>query len=428
MRAKKTRHWRKLDNAAKIFPPTSTNRDTKVFRFSCELYEEIVPEFLQQALDKTMKRFHYYGCIIRKGLFWFYFEESSLRPMVAEESKPPCRNIYHVDSKQLLFEVTYYKKRINLEVYHALSDGTGALNFLETLVTYYLSKRYPEDFKEHPPQIDYDASKSQLTNDSFKKYYKKVPINRQKENRAYQLRGERNPEYRISVIEGIAPVKKVLALAHDYHATATEFLTALLIKSIHEGMSLQEQGLPVSIAVPVNLRKFFPSASSRNFFGVINIAHDFSRHGDSLEEIIQNVQEQFRQQLTAERLQEKMSLFTTIEHNLLTKLVPLMVKIPVLKIANWVADRSVTASLSNIGKIEMPEPLRKYIRLFDVFTSTRRLQICMCSYEEHMVISFTSSFVSTDVQRVFFRTLTAMDIPLTIHATTQDEEGESHEM
>ena len=29
--------WRKLDNAAKIFPATSGRADTRVFRFYCEL-------------------------------------------------------------------------------------------------------------------------------------------------------------------------------------------------------------------------------------------------------------------------------------------------------------------------------------------------------------------------------------------------------
>ena len=40
----KTTHnaeWIRLDNASKIFPATCDNRDTKVFRISCELYEPV---------------------------------------------------------------------------------------------------------------------------------------------------------------------------------------------------------------------------------------------------------------------------------------------------------------------------------------------------------------------------------------------------
>ena len=41
MRSVKSENWNKLDNAAKIFPPTSNERDTKVFRFSCQLKEPV---------------------------------------------------------------------------------------------------------------------------------------------------------------------------------------------------------------------------------------------------------------------------------------------------------------------------------------------------------------------------------------------------
>ncbi len=57
MKSKKNTPWRRLDNAAKIFPPTSGKRDPKVFRFACELREPVEPEILQTALDVTMELF-----------------------------------------------------------------------------------------------------------------------------------------------------------------------------------------------------------------------------------------------------------------------------------------------------------------------------------------------------------------------------------
>ena len=61
---KKKPQWHKLDNAAKIFPANTDKRDTKVFRFSCELYEQIDPVFLQKALEKTLQKFPYYCSIL----------------------------------------------------------------------------------------------------------------------------------------------------------------------------------------------------------------------------------------------------------------------------------------------------------------------------------------------------------------------------
>lgn len=42
--------WSRLDNAAKIFPSTSSKQDPKVFRFACELCEPVDPEVLRRAL------------------------------------------------------------------------------------------------------------------------------------------------------------------------------------------------------------------------------------------------------------------------------------------------------------------------------------------------------------------------------------------
>ncbi len=52
--------WTRLDNAAKIFPCTTKNQDTKVFRFACELKEDVKEENLQKALDMTLKEFPFF--------------------------------------------------------------------------------------------------------------------------------------------------------------------------------------------------------------------------------------------------------------------------------------------------------------------------------------------------------------------------------
>ena len=53
MKQKKA-HWRKLDNAAKLYSAASNKKDTRVFRFYCELKEQVQSELLQEALDQTL--------------------------------------------------------------------------------------------------------------------------------------------------------------------------------------------------------------------------------------------------------------------------------------------------------------------------------------------------------------------------------------
>ena len=45
--------WYQLDNAAKIVPSTAGGSDSRVFRITCELVEEVDPEALQGAVTSV---------------------------------------------------------------------------------------------------------------------------------------------------------------------------------------------------------------------------------------------------------------------------------------------------------------------------------------------------------------------------------------
>ncbi|HAD20370.1 MAG TPA: hypothetical protein DCF42_08245, partial [Lachnospiraceae bacterium] len=56
----------------------------------------------------------------------------------------PCRYINAEANKNYLFRVTYFRRRINLEVFHVLTDGMGAINFLKELLYQYLRLAHRE--------------------------------------------------------------------------------------------------------------------------------------------------------------------------------------------------------------------------------------------------------------------------------------------
>ena len=61
----------KLDNAAKIYPAAKNRHWMALFRVSAELDEEIDPMLLSKALSRTLKRYPWLQCRLRRGLFWF---------------------------------------------------------------------------------------------------------------------------------------------------------------------------------------------------------------------------------------------------------------------------------------------------------------------------------------------------------------------
>lgn len=232
--------WKRLDNASKIFPATSSNKDTKVYRISAELYRDINPENLQRALDLTLDSFPMYKSILRRGFFWYYFELSDIHPKIEAETTNPCSPLYIEGKKNLLFKVSYYKKRINLELFHALSDGAGAIWFLETLVFHYIKIDYRDELVNKIPSLEYGASISEKMDDSFWKNYtpniKDTKLHREKHTNAYTIKGKRIDENKMKVIEGAMSVDEVLNASREYGTSVTVFLTSLLMYSIYEEM------------------------------------------------------------------------------------------------------------------------------------------------------------------------------------------------
>ena len=126
-------NWLKIDNAGLIYPSASSEKWNNVFRVSAYLKEDVDPKVLQQALNIVILRFPNLDVAIRRGFFWYYFQSLNEYPKVQEEKTYPCRRM-ELNSKKHLFRVLYYKNKISFETFHSLTDGNGAINFLNCLI------------------------------------------------------------------------------------------------------------------------------------------------------------------------------------------------------------------------------------------------------------------------------------------------------
>ena len=401
--------WRKLDNAALAFPMVTGKDDTRVFRFYCELKETVDEATLQEALDQTMKTYPLFQAVLRKGLFWFYLEHREIRPVVREETKPPCSRLYIPDKKSLLFEVTYYQNRINFEVYHALTDGTGAMHFLQELVQNYLILAHPQ---ANLPRIE---SEEEITHgdkeeDSFSQYYSSdTPKDTGKKPAAVKLKGEKLMHSDMHITELALSVRDIHQRARSYGVSITVLLTAMMLCSIREEIEKNQQKRPIALMIPVNLRNYFPSQSMTNFFGWIEVGYTFS-DTTTFEDVLMDVKRQFQEELVKEKIAMHMSGYVRIEKNPFVRAVPLEIKKYFLMIGANLGSRSITAVYSNIGIIRFPEEYKEYIQHFGIFASTNSLQMCSCSYGDEMVLGFTSKIPDDSIQRNFQRMLSEEEV------------------
>ena len=165
--------WDKLDNTAHLFPVIAGDDMTNVYRISVVLKEAVIGDTLQKALDMVLPKFDGFNVRLRRGVFWYYFEENGKpAPQVREEMTYPCRYILQNRNNSYLFRVTYYKRRINLEVFHVLTDGMGGLNFLKELTYQYLRLSHPKLREQEGDRLSADTSLN--LEDSFLQNYKKA--------------------------------------------------------------------------------------------------------------------------------------------------------------------------------------------------------------------------------------------------------------
>jgi hypothetical protein len=477
------RHWVRLDNASNIFLAARSEADPKVFRMSAELDHEVDAELLQQALERTCARFPLYRAVLRRGVFWYYLQDSDLHPQVSAETEPTCAPIYQVDRRNLLFRVLHHGRRVSLEVFHALSDGTGALWFLTDLVTAYTQLRFPHEARptegegartgswQRPdpppgavgthPGAEAAEEVHELTTDSFAHYFRRrlepsaeqeefsreaapavltveeaddrdaagggeVTEHRTPRRRVHRVRGTRTPDRRPRLIELTMPAAPVLALAKGEGVALTMYLTALFFEAVRRSSAPLGAARTLSASVPVNLRQFFPSTSARNFFATIRVEHTFGIGDDSPGAIARDLQEAFAEEATPAALERRLRRLIRLERLPVARIVPRPLKDVLLGVINLVNNRGLTVAVSNLGRVTLPEPAQSHVGRMLFHVTAVRPQFCAISHAGLLTLSFTSPFVETDHVREYARLLTEAGIEVSVAAArvTEDELAE----
>ena len=416
-------NWYKLDNAAKIVPSTAKGANTRVFRLTCQLTEQVDEDILQQALDEIIEEFPIFNCVLRRGLFWYYLEESNLREIVEEENTPACMPLYIPGRKNLLYRVNYYNNRINLEMFHVLADGTGAFMFFKNLLTRYIVIKHGIDADIKPTD---EFSIEEKNVDAFTDFYSKQKgLKQLKEMRsvkAYQIGGEIDDNLLPHLIEGTISAKKFLDIAHEYNTTVGVMCVAVYIRAIIQGMNRAQSRKHIVISVPVNLRQYFKSGTSRNFFGVINIDYDPAEYDGQMSSIINKVDKDFKEKLSQENIEKTMNSYAALEHNIGIKMIPLPLKDLGIGYFDRTAKKGITSSMSNLGQIKMPEEVADYIQGFSAFMTAASQQITVCSYKDRLTFGECSPYKTHKSMLNFFRCLTEMGLEVELGTNDYDKE------
>ena len=416
--------WLRLDNAAKIYPAALRRKWSNVFRLSATLSEPVDRNVLLEALDVTVRRFPSIAVRLRKGIFWFYLERIPEVPQITEEKAWPLAHMSYSEIKKCAFRVIVYNDRISVELFHALTDGTGGMIFFKSLLAEYISRKYGVNV----PNTDgvlcrMDEPSPEELEDSFLKNAGTVSASR-KEATAYKLVGKPELDGFVHLTTFMLDAAQVKEKAHEYSATVTEFLTAAMMQAIlnmqAEQVPHRSRRKPVKVLVPVNLRSLFPSKTLRNFALFITPEID-SKLGDyTFEEICSAVHHKMGMENTAKQMSMKIATNVSSEKAPLLKVMPLFIKNAAMKaVFDTVGERKSSLCMSNLGLVKLPEIMRRYIKRMDFIIgvpSASAYNCALLSYDGTTYINIIRNIVDPELEMHFYKVLRSLGIHVKVES------------
>ena len=214
------------------------------------------------------------------------------------------------------------------------------------------------------------------------------------------------------------PVRQLKEVAHQYGASLNEYLVSVFVWSVYtELLHGMPGGRPIRVAVPVNLRPYFDSNTTKNFFVMVSAEFRPTKDQYTFEEVVQIIKESLHSQINKEHLEDLFSYSVSNQMNKLMRPVPLFLKKIAMRLVYTKSAVANTTTITNIGNIKMDELYAPYVKGFKSFIAMSKGQAIkgtICSYQDTLVFTFSSVFAEALVQKAFFRKLAADGIEVEI--------------
>lgn len=416
-------NWYRLDTAALIFPAITKRDWSNAFRVSACLKDEVDIEILQQAVEALRPRFPSYYVTLRKGVFWYYLEESRESVKVQKDYAYPLTFMSSRELKHNCLRVLVYRNRVAVEFFHSLADGRGGSVYLCNLIACYLELKEAisipcegliRDLSQTPPPEELE--------DSFLKNAAEVQADRTEEV-SYRLHGTPEKKGFRSLTTGIVETEALIETAHRFHVSVTAFLAAVMTESI---ISMQNEERPrrnqrpVKITLPVDLRRLYGSKTLRNFSLVLNIGVD-PRFGDySLEELCNTIYHQLRAYATPQHMAGMIAANVQPQQLIVLRLAPVFLKNIVMNaVYRRTGESFGCLNISNITNVDLPEEMRPYIERMEFIIGPQRSYPNNCSvlsYGGRTYINMIRNIRESELERRFFSRLVDLGLAVEIES------------
>ena len=161
-----------------------------------------------------------------------------------------------------------------------------------------------------------------------------------------------------------------------------------------------------SIQVPVNMRKFYPSETLRNFSmycGIRLPLAEISERTGCCPEITRQLREKASRQAMDEMVKATNRITNAI------RFIPLFLKSPVVRLVyGFLSDRIFSSTFSNLGVVSMPPEIAGYIDGMDIVLGTaitNRVGCSMLTYGNTAMLSVSKNTADPSFEEAMYELL-----------------------
>jgi NRPS condensation-like uncharacterized protein len=397
---------------------------TLVFRITAALKKPVKYSAIREAVEITSKRFPYFSVSLGSGFFWHFLEFNGQLPRIQTEERIPCTAFAVKRKNEPLYRVIIKNNRISVEFIHILTDGTGAIEYLKSLLyTYFtLTGRHiinPGDIILPGMPISEEEFE-----DGYNKFFRKLPPPARLVP-AWHLPYKLNYKPRLRVLHAEANVEEFLEVSHRYKVSVTEYFISVYHYSLQEiymrrkGKSKKRKRNVLRIEVPVNMRNKFPTRTMRNFSLFVMPEIDIRLGTYTFEEIIKSVHHQFQISSDIKQISRFLSSNVSYEKLLFVRVLPLFIKkVAIAAVYNGLGSKRLTGIVTNLGSVALPGEMEEMIDFFDLIppppNRAVKVSAALVSYKDRLRICFSNISQTRELEQLILRHFTDAGIHIRV--------------
>jgi NRPS condensation-like uncharacterized protein len=406
----------KLDNAAKLFPAIMSEDLTLVFRLTATLKEPVKYSAIKQAVEITSGRFPYFSVSLGSGLFWHFLEFNNRLPRIQTEEEIPCTAFAVRRKDEPLYRIIVKGKRISVEFIHIITDGSGAMEYMKSLLYTYLTLTGKQIKAPGNIILPGTPVSEEEFEDGYNRFFRRLPPPARLV-KAWHLPFGLNNKPRLTVIHAEVSADEMLEVSRRYKVSVTEYFVSVYHLSLQEifisgkRKSKKRTKKVLRIEVPVNMRTKFNTRTMRNFSLFVMPEIDMRLGTFSFEEILRSVHHQSQISADIKQISRFLSSNVSYEKLLFVRILPLFIKkLAIAAIYKSMASRRLSGIVTNLGNVILPEDMEDMIDTFSIVppppNTSVKVSAGLVSYKNRLRICFSNITRTRELERIILKHLT----------------------